>query len=50
MAQSMIFIRRLNRGNLNLSSHSFEIWSIISGMEVGNKCKISEKYLQNYAC
>ena len=33
-------IRRLNRGNLYLSSQSFEIWRFIMGMEVGNKCKI----------
>ena len=47
--KSMNFIRSLNRGNFYLSSQSFQIWSFISGMEVGNKSKISAQYLQNYA-
>ena len=34
-------IRRLNKGNFYLLSHSFEILWFISGMEVGTKCIIT---------
>ena len=43
------FISSLNKGNFYLSSHSFEICLYIRGMKVGNTCKISSQYLQNYA-
>ena len=39
----MNFIIRLNRGNFDLSSHSFKFFSRI---EVGKKCKNSTQCLQ----
>ena len=47
--KSMDFIRRLNRENFYFSSQSFQIWWLISGMEVRKTHKISAQYLKNYA-
>ena len=44
----MNFTKRLSRGNFYLTSHNFEIWRFIRGMEFGNKCKIPAQYLKNY--
>ena len=42
----MNFIRRLNRGNFYFSSQSFQIWWLISGIEVRKTHKISAQYLK----
>ena len=38
------------KGNFYLPNQGFQIWRFLTGMEVGNKCKISARYLKNYAC
>ena len=44
--KSMNFnIRRLNRGNVYLLSHSFQIWGLINGKYVMIRYKISAQYL-----
>ena len=44
-AQIHNFIRRLNRGNFYFSKQSFQIWWLISGIEVRKTYKISAQYL-----
>ena len=44
-AKSMNFKRRLNRGNFYFSKQSFQIWWLISGIEVRKTYKISAQYL-----
>ena len=48
----MNFIRRLNRGNVNLSRQDFTCCNLLGlgWLEVGNKCKNSAQNLQNYNC
>ena len=47
--KSMDFIRRLNRENFYFSKQSFQIWWLISGIEVRKTHKISAQYIKNYA-
>ena len=42
----MDFIRRLKRENFYFSSQSFQIWWLISGIEVRKTHKISAQYLK----
>ena len=45
MATSMNFIRRVNKRNLYFLNQSFQIWWLISGIEVMKTHKISAQYL-----
>ena len=38
--KSMNFIRRLNRGNIYLLSHKFEIWGFIGGWKLATNAKL----------
>ena len=47
--QSMNFIYKKEQRKFYLSNQSYQLWWFISGMKVGQNCKILAQYLQNYA-
>ena len=49
-AQILEFYKKVNRGNFYFSNQTFQIWCLISGIEVRKTYKISAQYLENYGC
>ena len=48
--KSMNYVTRLIKKNCYFSNQSFQIWWLISSIEVMKKYKISAQYLQSLAC